>query len=265
MATNGSKGVHTVDSLVGKTLLSRSSGNKIGEIGDLIVEPIEGQLLGLAVTPHEGESGVVDSRKIHSFGKDAVMINDDHSVNALQDSSLSKYPRAKKNLIGAKIITEGGKLLGEIANVILLTGPSPASIIYEVRESLLDKLLRRAVFIPASYGLAVSDNTERFIVPDDVMEYATDNIDEMMSHFDQPSIEGKTVVRGRATPAMHAFREGVIEFSEVAEESVISKRPRVTEEVIVSTNVTDKVEVVKDTVRGTDVTIERISGEQLKE
>ena len=129
MATNASAGIHGIDSLLGKTIISRSSGNKLGEISDLILEPAEGLLLGLVVQPSHEDSRIIDSREITSFGEDAVMVNNDNALMNLQDSSLSAHPHAKKDLTGTKIISEGGKLLGEIANIVLLTNQLPVLVI----------------------------------------------------------------------------------------------------------------------------------------
>jgi uncharacterized protein (TIGR02271 family) len=54
-----------------------------------------------------------------------------------------------------------------------------------------------------------------------------------------------------------AFRERSIEMEETREEPVIAKEARVTEEVVVSKDVEDRTERVRDTVRRTDVEVDR--------
>jgi uncharacterized protein (TIGR02271 family) len=54
-----------------------------------------------------------------------------------------------------------------------------------------------------------------------------------------------------------AFREQTIEVRETIEEPVVSKRARVVEEVRVSKDVTEHDETVRDTVRRTDVKVDR--------
>ena len=56
-----------------------------------------------------------------------------------------------------------------------------------------------------------------------------------------------------------AFREGVIELTETAEEAVVSKQARVVEEVTINKNATDRTETVRDTVRRQDVEIEELN------
>jgi uncharacterized protein (TIGR02271 family) len=68
----------------------------------------------------------------------------------------------------------------------------------------------------------------------------------------------------RATdrPATEADLQGgeVIEVTEMAEEPVIGKRSRVVEEVTVGKDTTNRTETVRDTVRRTDVKVEKLAG-----
>ncbi len=55
-----------------------------------------------------------------------------------------------------------------------------------------------------------------------------------------------------------SFKEGDIELTERAEVAVVDKQARVVEEVVVGKNVTEHQETVRDTVRRTDVDVEKI-------
>ncbi len=57
--------------------------------------------------------------------------------------------------------------------------------------------------------------------------------------------------------AADAFQDETVEMTEHSEEVVVSKRPRVIEEVVLSKEVDERVESVSDTVRRTDVDVER--------
>jgi uncharacterized protein (TIGR02271 family) len=64
-------------------------------------------------------------------------------------------------------------------------------------------------------------------------------------------------------PATEAdFKQGFVEIRESAEEAVVAKTARVTEEVVVGKESSNRTETVNDTVRGTDVQVERISADQ---
>jgi uncharacterized protein (TIGR02271 family) len=61
----------------------------------------------------------------------------------------------------------------------------------------------------------------------------------------------------RAATDADAFRDRTIEATETAEEAIVDKTARVTEEVVISKDATERTETVRDTVRETDVNVER--------
>jgi uncharacterized protein (TIGR02271 family) len=71
------------------------------------------------------------------------------------------------------------------------------------------------------------------------------------------SVERRPVDRP-AQLADQAFKEQTIEVRETAEEAVVTKRARVVEEVVVRKEQTTRVETIQDSVRKTDVRVERI-------
>lgn len=58
-----------------------------------------------------------------------------------------------------------------------------------------------------------------------------------------------------------AFQERSFEMTEVDEEAVVAKTARVVEEVVISKDVADRVETIRDTVRRSDVQVEEISAQ----
>lgn len=194
MTASGS--IHPMSSLIGVAVLSRATGNKLGLVDDLIVDPIRGSLLGLTVQTPKGDSGVLNYLDISSFGQDAVMATNDDSVMPLEGSQLAQQPRAHHNLKGAKVVTEGGNLLGQVVNVFVHLA-QPALAIYEVRESLLDKLLGHGLFIPASLGLALSNDAERIIVPDDTATNAADSLEKLATRLFPTHIPPGVTVRSK--------------------------------------------------------------------
>jgi uncharacterized protein YrrD len=186
--------INSIDLLIGSTVLSRSTANKIGQIHDLIVDPVKGELAGLSVQLSDESLRLVDYMEIYSFGPDAVMINSDESAIPMQDSPLKASPLAKNNLIGVKVITEGGKLLGQVAHVYIHLAET-SLFIYEVRSSLLDKLLGQTLYFPASWGCALSEDATRLVVSNDAAEKADHTLDALAAHlFGPPREEGPVVV-----------------------------------------------------------------------
>ena len=76
------------------------------------------------------------------------------------------------------------------------------------------------------------------------------------------NVKRNPVNRAATEADFAAFKEGTIELTESAEEAVVSKTARVVEEVIVGKQSTERTETVKDTVRRTDVTVEKVPATQ---
>lgn len=172
--------IAAADDLIGMTVLSRSSGNKLGEVYDLYIDPIEGVLKGVTIQAPNGKLGGIDFKDIYNFGQDAVMAENDASVVLINDGWLEDHPHAKKHLLGTNIVTESGKLLGGIGNIFVRLA-SPPLVVYEIRDSVFDKLLGRNFYILASTGSAMSADAERIVVPDNANAYASKSLTELIA------------------------------------------------------------------------------------
>jgi uncharacterized protein (TIGR02271 family) len=104
---------------------------------------------------------------------------------------------------------------------------------------------------------AVSGGTtrvRRYVVETPVQE-------QVSLRSEQVTLERRPVTDGR--PVGNAdFTEKTIEMTETSEEAVVLKTARVTEEVSLRKNATDRVETVEDTVRRDEVEIEQVPGGQ---
>ena len=74
------------------------------------------------------------------------------------------------------------------------------------------------------------------------------------------TVERRPVDRVATDADFANFEEGTVEVREMAEEAVVGKSARVVEEVRVGKDVTEKSQTVSDTVRRTDVDVERVEG-----
>jgi len=72
------------------------------------------------------------------------------------------------------------------------------------------------------------------------------------------NVERRPVDRPVTAADQRAFTEGTIEVTETSEQPVVSKTARVIEEVVINKDVTERNEKVRDTVRRTDVDVERL-------
>ncbi len=85
-------------------------------------------------------------------------------------------------------------------------------------------------------------------------------VSEMVTLRDERTTVERRPVDRAATPAdMENFKESTIEVRDVSEQVVVGKTARVVEEVVVGKEVTEHTEEVSDTVRRTDVEVERVA------
>lgn len=185
--------INSVDSLIGRTILSRATAKKLGQLHDLIIEPVKGALAGIAVNMADGSLHYVEGSEIYSIGPDAIMVNNDRSAILPDASPVKDLPLALNKLAGVEVITEGGKVLGQIANIFMHVAEEPV-IIYEARSSILDKLLGRSLFFPASQGHAFSAEDGRLVVEDDTAETADSTLDALANRLFAPPKEDDPVV-----------------------------------------------------------------------
>jgi uncharacterized protein YrrD len=155
--------VREIDILIGRAVVSVETANKLGEVDDLIVDPVTGRLAGFSVQTPDQRQFLIDQQRVHSIGKDAVMVDQDSSLLPPTESPVRNLPLAKNQLLGAKVITKNGELLGEIRN-LYIDEKDISLLVYEVCSSLFDKLLGHALYFPASAGCALSDDATRLVV-----------------------------------------------------------------------------------------------------
>lgn len=77
------------------------------------------------------------------------------------------------------------------------------------------------------------------------------------------TVERHAVDQPASEADMAAFKEGSVELRETSEEPVVSKTARVVEEVVVGKEVTQETENIKDTVRRTDVDVEKLGASDI--
>jgi uncharacterized protein YrrD len=174
------KDVIEIDKIIGMPVLSRTTGNNIGKVYDLYIDPIKGLLRGVTIEAPNGKMGGIDFQSVYSFGRDAIMVENDEQIVVLTDDWVAQHPHARKHLIGTNIITDGGNHLGEIGNIFVRL-VSPPAVIYEVRGSVWDKLLGRNLFIYAAAAGALSSNAERIIVPNEAVDNAASSLTELLN------------------------------------------------------------------------------------
>jgi uncharacterized protein (TIGR02271 family) len=96
-----------------------------------------------------------------------------------------------------------------------------------------------------------------------VIQRVTETPDKEMVRLrdERATIERRPVDRPAGEADFANFKEGTIEVRETTEEPVVAKTARVVEEVVVGKEVQERTETVADTVRRTDVEVERLGAD----
>jgi uncharacterized protein YrrD len=155
--------IQNITTVIGRTVISVNSANKIGKVSDFAINPESGELVGLAVQKLDNDYGLVDFSNIHSIGPDAVMIEGDQFLLPPDQSPIKGCPLAQNELIGVKIITEEGQSMGKISKIFMQMVDKPV-FVYEVSASIFDALLGHPFYFPASLARAYSDDGTSLVV-----------------------------------------------------------------------------------------------------
>ena len=183
-------------------IVSLSTGNKLGHVSHVRIDMFDGRLSGLVVKERENSELPYD--RVYSVGRDAVMALSDDSVISSSSEPGTPVHRADE-LVGTKVVLESGEILGEIADVLVALIPPPAAF-YEIRRSMLDRLLGRTFFIPAAVGYALSEDAARLIVPDRTAEIASHDISALVG----PNVEVKSFSTELIAPAGKDLEEDTV-------------------------------------------------------
>ncbi len=158
--------IKNIQKVIGRPVVSVETADTLGDVDDLIVDTIAGELAGFSVQRPDNSHALASIIDVHDIGPDAIMVERDVSLVLAQASPLNNLPKAKANLVGASVITEHGQSMGKIADLFLSFAP-PFVFIYEVRSSIFDKLLGHAFYFAASLGCAFSTDGTALVVNGD--------------------------------------------------------------------------------------------------
>lgn len=78
------------------------------------------------------------------------------------------------------------------------------------------------------------------------------------------TVNRRPVDRAVTDADMSAIKEGDLTVTERAEQAVVGKEARVVEEVVIGKDISERTETISDTVRRTEVDVEELSGDKMK-
>lgn len=108
----------------GAPVIDVRNGTKLGQVTETIVSPDDGRLLGFVIKQGgmlSREEAVVEIDDVRSIGADAVTVEGDEIVHR-PEASQPAFQEARggdRTLVGRKVVSQGGSLLGTVADIVL--------------------------------------------------------------------------------------------------------------------------------------------------
>lgn len=153
----------------GRAVISRANGLILGQVVDLIVQPQNGQVYGLTVSDAEGQEHFLAWNETE-ISAEAVLTNNTDLPGSTSTLNWPEAVRVCNEVLGAKVVTETGDLLGSVTDIHLF-GHSYRAFYY-VTPAALRKLFRNGFLLPSdgmrAYTREIEQNCCRLIVPANV-------------------------------------------------------------------------------------------------
>ncbi|HKR51828.1 MAG TPA: PRC-barrel domain-containing protein [Pseudonocardiaceae bacterium] len=162
--------------LIGRPVVTLG-GELVAEIKDVVFERVGGRIAGFTLrNPGLFSRARKDSLPwdgVHGVGRDAVMVLDETVLLAAKELAPRKQAR-KADVLEDRVLTDNGRDLGRVVDVVLHSGASLEVVGYEVEASEALGTAGRRVLIPLPDTMAVSG--ENLIVPATVTEFVSEDL-----------------------------------------------------------------------------------------
>jgi uncharacterized protein YrrD len=97
--------------IMGKTVLSTTSGARVGQLAEVLFDPASLVLAALRISAH-GQRAIVSFDQVHSIGRDAVMVASDDVAQWITTSTVAEGLVTVDDLKHHKVVDDAGTLLG---------------------------------------------------------------------------------------------------------------------------------------------------------
>ena len=162
--------------LVGRPVVTLG-GELVAEIKDIVFESTGGRIAGFTLrNPGLFSRSRKDSlpwSEVYGVGRDAVMVSDEIELPAAKELAPRKQAR-KADVLEDRVLTDNGRDLGRVVDVVVHCGTRLEVVGYEVEASEALGTAGRRVLIPLPDTVAVSG--ENLIVPAAATEFVSDDL-----------------------------------------------------------------------------------------
>ena len=162
--------------LIGRPVVTLG-GELVAEIKDIVFERTGGRIAGFTLrNPGLFSRARKDSLPwdgVHGVGRDAVMVSDETVLLVATELAPRRQAR-KSDVLKDRVLTDNGRDLGRVVDVVLHSGTSLEVVGYEVEASEALGTAGRRVLIPLPDTVAVSG--ENLIVPAAATEFVSEDL-----------------------------------------------------------------------------------------
>ncbi len=150
--------------LIGRPVVDGSTGDDVAEIKDVVFDPARGVITGFTLRKRgflgRRLKAVLPVDQVVSVGTHAVMIDGVRALTSPDDAPDEVMADRGGNVLSNEVVTESGRSLGAVKDVVVLGGRTPQVVGFEVGGGAVGDGL-----VPVGRHSAVSGSA--LIVPDD--------------------------------------------------------------------------------------------------
>jgi uncharacterized protein YrrD len=147
--------MHRITELVGKPIVSADTGERIGKVSDVLVDPQSQHVLGLVVAGGLlGGEHVLPYTGVQTLGTDAVVARSGSAVIDRKEWHQQAAESIRTSTLQQKrVLTTSGRALGSIGDVFL--GDAGTVEAFEIANSSVGGLRRKRTTLPHAHGVTI--------------------------------------------------------------------------------------------------------------
>lgn len=139
----------------GRKVISRATASDVGAVNHLLLDADQRRIAAVVVGRGKNAQ-LVDWDQLSGFGPDAVMINDEGALRAPADDRERAAADGKLDLVGKRILTEGGNELGTLDDVTF----DPATGVVELLVTEDREISARSLLGSGPYAVVLDRRQE---------------------------------------------------------------------------------------------------------
>jgi uncharacterized protein YrrD len=122
--------------LIGRPVVDGATGDDVAEVKDVVFDSGRGEITGFTLRKRGFLGGrlkeVLPIGEVVSIGTEAVMIDGQRALVPRKEAPEEMSTNAGSNVLTNQVVTESGRTLGEVKDVVVLGGRTPRVVGFEV-------------------------------------------------------------------------------------------------------------------------------------